>query len=99
MGRIKVLIARKRRISLISQKAINIAPELHTLVRLPKRNICVYYKGGRFTDRPQKRIALEEIAVQNNKQSARRLSFYGCKKYDIYLCQKRDCMLKYHNNT
>jgi hypothetical protein len=36
---------------------------LHEQVKLSKVGKCVYYKGLRYKDRPQKRVALAQIAA------------------------------------
>jgi len=98
-GRTEVPRSNKRRISRVEPEADNMPLTLHTFIKMPKRGWCFYCKGGRVTDRPQKRVALGQIAVQNNRQSAMHQSSYGCKECNISLCRERGCWLKYHNNT
>jgi len=93
------LIARKRSISKISQSGLDIPLALYTLVKMPKPTKCIYCKGIRITDWPQKRVVLGDITVQNNRQSANYQTTYRCKECDIYLYKNRGCWSKYHNIT
>jgi hypothetical protein len=89
-------ICPKRRISQISQGAKQVPVESHELVKLSKIGKCVCCKGLRYGDRPQKRIALAQIAANQGRESYRRDSFYGCKQCDVHLCKNRGCFDVFH---
>ena len=89
-------ICQKRRISRISQEANKVPVQLHEQVKLGKNGRCVCCKGLRYGDRPQKRIALAQIAANQGRESYRRDSFYGCKQCDVHLCKNRGCFDVFH---
>jgi hypothetical protein len=94
-----VLISKKRRISHIDLKALTLPSTQHHQVKIPSRKDCIFCKGFRLGDRPQKRRALSDIAVDQNRQSKRRATSYGCKECGVALCGgKRDCFDIYHQN-
>ena len=63
-------ICPKRRISRISQTAIQTPVQSHKQVKMAKRGRCVAYKGLRYRDRPRKRIALGQIASNLGRESS-----------------------------
>jgi hypothetical protein len=81
----------KRRISQISQGASEVPVRKHEQVKLSKIGKCVYCKGLRYGDRPQKRVALAQIAANQGRESYRRDSFYGYKQCNVHLCKNRGC--------
>jgi hypothetical protein len=90
-------VCKKRRISVISQDATEEPVSSHMLVKMVKRGLCVNCKGLRFRDRPQKRVALAEIAANSGRNSSRHDSWYGCKQCDVHLCKERGCFDIFHN--
>lgn len=86
----------KRRISQISQEAVNTPVQSHEQVKMPKRGVCVCCKGLRYGDRPRKRVALSQIAANQRRDSCRNLSSFGCKQCDVHLCRERDCFDLFH---
>ena len=87
---------KKRRISVINQDATQEPVSSHMLVKMVKRGLCVNCKGLRFRDRPQKRVALAEIAANSRRDSLRHDSWYGCKQCDVHLCKERGCFDVFH---
>ena len=88
----------KRRVSLMSQDADNIPLPSHQMVKRETRGQCIACKGGRFSDRPKKRVALKAIAANTGRDYAINLSSYGCKQCDVWLCKKRSCFDVFHRN-
>lgn len=88
----------KKRVGIVDSTADKLDPAFHQQVRMDKRGVCINCRGGRFSDRPRKRIALAEIAVNNNRQTQNRKSIFGCKECNIHLCQDRSCFAEFHNN-
>jgi hypothetical protein len=68
----------------------------HKQVKFRKRGECVCYKGLRLRDRPQKRLALYEIAANQGRKSSRHESQYGCKECDVHLCKERGYFDVFH---
>ena len=87
---------KKRRISVINPDATQEPVSSHTPVKMVKKGLCVSCKGLRFRDRPQKRVALAEIAVNSKRPSSRHESRYGCKQCDVHLCKERGCFDVFH---
>lgn len=92
-------ISPKRRISIISQGADQEPVQSHKLVKTGKRGECVNCKGLRFTDRPRKRQALSEIAVNHGRESSIHQSRYGCKQCDVSLCNNKSCFDIFHRES
>jgi hypothetical protein len=86
----------KRRVSIVSQEADSRPPYTYQRVKMAKRGWCVACKGGRVSDRPQKRVALGEIAANRARPSKGNLSWYGCKECAIHLCKIRPCFAEFH---
>jgi hypothetical protein len=86
----------KRRVSKISTLATATDVSEHQLVTMPTRKRCVTCAGLRAWDRPQKRVALGEIAANEHRESTRKASKYGCKQCDVTLCQKGGCFETFH---
>jgi hypothetical protein len=91
-------ISLKRRIARISQEASQVPIESHERVKMAKRGYCIACKGLRFGDRPKKRVALEEIAANQSRESTNHQSFWGCKQCDVHLCNRRPCFEAFHRN-
>jgi hypothetical protein len=70
-------ICPKRRISRISEGADQVPLRSHEQVKMGKRGWCVACRGLRFGDRPQKRVALSEIASNLGRKSTNRQSHLG----------------------
>jgi hypothetical protein len=87
---------KKRRISVINPDATQEPVSSHTPVKMVKKGLCVSCKGLRFRDRPQKRVALVEIAANSKRPSSRHESRYGCKQCDVHLCKERGCFDVFH---
>jgi hypothetical protein len=68
----------------------------HKIVKIEYRKDCVCYKGLRLGDRPQKRIALGEIAANQEQEYKRTYTIYSYKQCDVVLCKKRSCWKKYY---
>jgi hypothetical protein len=68
----------------------------HKIVKIEYRKDCVCYKGLRLRDRPQKKIALGEIAANQEQECKRTYTIYSYKQYDVVLCKKRSCWKKYY---
>jgi hypothetical protein len=68
----------------------------HEMVKMEWKKDCVCCKGLRLRDRPQKRIALGEIAANQGRESKRTCTIYSCKQCDVVLCKKRSCWKKYY---
>ncbi|PVH69726.1 hypothetical protein DL98DRAFT_578195, partial [Cadophora sp. DSE1049] len=78
----------KKRVSIVSQKADLRPPHLHQQVKMAKKGWCVACKGGRFSDRQTKRVALSEISVNKGRSYAKKQSIFGCQQCDIHLFLK-----------
>lgn len=87
---------RKRRNSRISGDALEVPAHRHELVKMPTRADCCACKGGRIWDRPLKRVALAEIAVNSGRTSRRVASWHGCKQCELWLCDNNRCFDLYH---
>ena len=81
----------KKRVSHMSQDADDKPVRNHQEVKIGARKGCVCYKGLKYQDRPQKRAALAEIAVNNRRESIRTCTIYGYKQCGVALCKKRNC--------
>ena len=84
-------VSPKRRVSYISTDAETLPVIQHQLVRRQSRKDCVCCKGLRITDRPQKRIALGDIAANHKRESRRRSTNHYCKQCDVAICKKGMC--------
>jgi hypothetical protein len=62
-------ICPKRRISRISQTAIQTLVQSHKQVKIAKRGRYVAYKGLRYRDKPRKKITLGQIVFNLSKES------------------------------
>jgi hypothetical protein len=91
-----VQVSPKRRISHMSTDAQSSPATEHEMVKMECRKDCVCCKGLRLGDRPQKRMALGEIAANQGRESKRTCTIYSCKQCDVALCKKRSCWKKYH---
>jgi hypothetical protein len=60
----------------------------HQMVRRQDRKDCVCCKRLRIEDRPQKRIALGDIAANQKQESKRSQTDYYCKQYNVAICRK-----------
>ncbi len=89
-------VSPKRRVSHMSTDTETLPVIQHQLVRRQSRRDCMYYKGLRITDRPQKRIALGDIAANQNRESRRRSTNHYCKQCDVAICKKGMCWRRYH---
>jgi Transposase IS4 len=89
-------ICPKRRISRISEGADQVPLRSHEQVKMGKRGWCVACRGLRFGDRPQKRVALSEIASNSRRKSTNRQSRFGCKQCDVFLCKDISCFEVFH---
>jgi hypothetical protein len=90
-------ICLKRRIGRISREAEDIPVGGHKLVRFGgKKGRCMSYKGLRFIDRPQKRVTLAEITANQQRESERHDSRWGCDQCDVYLYKERGCFDVFH---
>ena len=87
---------KKRRISVINPDATQEPVSSHTPIKMDKKRLCVSCKGLRFRDRPQKRVALAEIAANSKRPSSRHESWYGYKQCDVHLCKERGCFDAFH---
>lgn len=90
--------ARKRSISKVDPERSQILINEHVLVKLPARKRCICCSGMRYGDKPQKRVALSELAHQNKRNSDRKDTSYGCQQCDVPLCKKRGCFEVFHSN-
>ena len=89
-------ICLKRRISRISEGVVQVLLKLYEQVKMGKRGWCVACRGLRYRDRPQKRVALSEIATNSGRKSTNRQSSYGCKQCDVFLCKDISCFKSFH---
>jgi hypothetical protein len=89
-------VSPKRRVSHMSTDAETLPVIQHQLVRRQGRKDCVCCKGLRITDRPQKRIALGDIAANQGRESKRRQTDHYCKQCDVAICRKGMCWRIYH---
>jgi hypothetical protein len=71
----------------------------HQLIRMKCRRNCVACQGLRHWDRPQKRRALSEIAGNTGRKSDKKMTSFGCKQCDVWLCKTRACFDLFHNNS
>lgn len=71
----------------------------HELVKMAKRGVCVSCKGLSYGDRLRKRVALSEIAANQNRDSTRHEPFYGCKQCDVHLCKNRGGFGVFHRQS
>lgn len=85
-----------KRVAYVAFKADDKPPLQHKQVKMAKRGWCKACLGGRLRDRPRKRVALGEIAVQNNRPSTSHLSSFGCRDCEVHLCKKRACFELFH---
>jgi hypothetical protein len=81
----------------MSQDADNEPVRTHQQVKIGSRKDCVYCKGLRHRDRPQKRVALAEIAANKRRESKRTCTSFGCKQYDVAICKNSSCWEIYHS--
>jgi hypothetical protein len=84
-------LSKKRTISHMSQDADNEPVRTHQQVKMGSRKDCVCYKGLRHRDRPQKRVALAEIAVNKRRESKRTCTSFGYKQYDVVIYRNSSC--------
>jgi hypothetical protein len=84
-------VSPKRRVSHMSTDAETLPAIQHQLVRRQGRKDCVCCKGLRITDRPQKRIALGDIAANQGRESKRKQTNHYYKQYDVAICRKGMC--------
>lgn len=89
----------KKRIAIIDPSADYKDPTLHQVIKMEKRSWCVACKGGRFQDRPIKRVALGAIAANKGREFVKRQTIYGCKECNIHLCRNRPCFAEFHRIT
>ena len=87
---------RKRRNSSISGDQIEVPLHRHELIKMPTRADCTSCKGGRIWDRPRKRVALQDIALNEGRKSRRNASWYGCKQCQLWFCDNSECFHRYH---
>jgi hypothetical protein len=66
-------------------------------VKIGSRKDCVYCKGLRHKDRPQKRVVLAEIAANKRQESKRTCTSFGCKQCDVAICRNSSCWEIYHS--
>ena len=90
---------RKRSFSGVNQEAYEVPIHRHRQVKMATRSNCAACKGGRYQDRPLKRVALSEIAANSGRPSDRRTTWYGCKECHIHLCKNNGCFERYHQNS
>jgi hypothetical protein len=91
-----ISICPKRRISRINEGADQVPLRSHEQVKMGKRGWCVACRGLRFGDRPQKRVALSEIASNSRRKSTNRQSRFGYKQCDVFLCKDISCFEVFH---
>ena len=89
-------VPRKRSYAGINMESYKVPVHQHRQIKMATRSNCVACKGGRHHDRPPKRVALAELAVQNGRTSTRVTSSYGCKECHVHLCRKGSCWERYH---
>jgi len=86
----------KKRVAHVAFEADETSPELHQRIKMDKRGYCKACMGGRFSDRPKKRVALGEIAANTGRQTAKHQTIWGCKQCSIHLCKERPCFGLFH---
>jgi hypothetical protein len=89
-------VSPKRRISHMSTDAETFPVRQHQMVRRQGRKDCVCCKGLRIGDRPQKRMALGDIAANQKRESKRSQTDHYCKQCDVAICRKGMCWRRYH---
>jgi hypothetical protein len=91
-----VQVSPKRRISYMFTNVQSSLATEYEMVKIEWRKDCVCCKGLRLGDRPQKKMALKEIATNQGRESKRTCTIYSCKQYNVVLCKKRSCWKKYY---
>jgi hypothetical protein len=89
-------ISKKRTISYISTEADDTPAFQHTQVSVKVQKDCVCCKGIRLGDRPQKRVALAQIAANEKRSSKRTSTVYRCLQCDVAICKKNGCWKRYY---
>lgn len=89
-------VSRKRRVSHMDPDSSQEPFHAHKLVKMTSQKQCVACKGLRHQDRPQKRVALGEIAGNQKRESERKDTLFKCNKCDVALCKIRPCFSIYH---
>jgi hypothetical protein len=90
-------ISKKRTISYISTEADDTPAFQHTQVLVKVQKDCVCCKRIRLGGRPQKRIALAQIAANKKRLSKRTSTVYHCLQYDVAICKKNGCWKRYYS--
>ncbi|PVH68552.1 hypothetical protein DL98DRAFT_440977, partial [Cadophora sp. DSE1049] len=88
---------RKRRNSRISKDKFEVPAHRHKLIKMSTRSNCATCKRGRIWDRPRKRVAIEEIALNSGRTSRRSCTSYSCKQCQLHFCNNRECFHIYYN--